>query len=68
MHPLQADVAIDALVRLVMGLKDGQPVVEEDAQLLEDCACGGFWDVPEFREAARRSIAEREQRAAAYTT
>jgi hypothetical protein len=65
---LQADVAIDSLARLVMGLKDGQPVAEEDAQLLEDTACGGFWDVPGFREAARQSIAEREQRAAAYTS
>ena len=107
---LQADVAIDALARLVMGLKDGQvrphavcraalrcsvrccaawmvlccavhvlhpllplpplfcpqPIPEEDAQLLEDCAAGGFWDTPGFREAAKRSIRERQQRASAY--
>ncbi len=61
-------MAVDALVRLVIGLKDGQPIPDpEDAALLEDCVCGGFWDVPGFREEAKRSIAEREQRAAAYS-
>jgi len=59
-------VAVDAVVRLVLGLKDGQPVSPEDAPLLEDCVCGGFWDVPGFRQEVQRAIAEREQRAAAY--
>ncbi|KAL4425334.1 hypothetical protein ABPG75_009350 [Micractinium tetrahymenae] len=62
----QADVAVDALVRLVLNLKDGQPIPAEDAPLIEDAACGGFWDVPGFREEVKRSIAQREQRAAAY--
>ncbi|EFN56966.1 hypothetical protein CHLNCDRAFT_57377 [Chlorella variabilis] len=46
----QADVAVDAVVRLVLGLKDGQPVPAEDAALVEECVAGGFWDVPGFKE------------------
>lgn len=59
-------MAVDAVVRLVLGLKDGQPVPAEDAALVEECVAGGFWDVPGFKEEVRRSVAEREQRAAAY--
>ncbi|KAL4419180.1 hypothetical protein ABPG77_007770, partial [Micractinium sp. CCAP 211/92] len=62
----QADVAVDALARLVLNLKDGQPIPEADAPLIEATACGGFWDVPGFREEVKRSIAQREQRATAY--
>lgn len=62
----QADVAVDALARLVLNLKDGQAIPAEDAPLIEDAACGGFWDVPGFREEVRRSIAQREQRAESY--
>ncbi len=65
-HVVQADVAVDALARLVLNLKDGQPIPEADAPLIEDTACGGFWDVPGFREEVKRSIAQREQRATAY--
>lgn len=64
----QADVAVDAVVRLVMNLKDGQPIPAEDALLVEDAVCGGFWNVPGFREEVQRSIREREQRAAAYVS
>lgn len=67
-HPqMQADVAVDAVARLVLNLKDGQPVSAEDAPLLLDCVAGGFWDSPGMVEEVRRSIAEREQRAGAYT-
>ena len=63
-----ADVAVDALARLCLNLKDGAEIGPEDARLVEDAVCGGFWDVPGFREAARQSIAERAQRADAYKT
>lgn len=62
----QADVAVDALARLVLGLKDGEAVPPEDVGILEDAVVGGFWDVEGIREEVRRSIAERPQRAAAY--
>ena len=57
---------MDAVARLVLAAKDGSEIGGEDAQLLEDCVCGGFWDVPGFREEARRAIAERPQRERAY--
>ncbi len=63
---LQADVAVDAIARLVLNLKDGQPVPAEDAQLVADCVAGGFWDVPGMAEEVQRSVAERELRATAY--
>jgi hypothetical protein len=59
-------VAVDAVARLVMNLKDGQPIPAEEAELIEECVCGGFWDVPGMRQEVQRSIAEREQRATAY--
>lgn len=59
-------MAVDALARLVLGLKDGQPIVGEDVQLIADCVTGGFWDVPAVQAEVPRSIAEREQRAGAY--
>lgn len=43
-----------------------QPIPEDDFQLMEDVATGGFWDTPGFREAAKRSIAERQQRVSTY--
>lgn len=43
--PPQADVAVDAVARLVAGLKDGQPLPAEDAQLFEDCVAGGWLGV-----------------------
>ncbi|KAI3434919.1 hypothetical protein D9Q98_002973 [Chlorella vulgaris] len=63
----QADVAVDAIARLVLNLKDGQPVPAEDAQLVADCVAGGFWDVPGMAEEVQRSVAERELRASAYS-
>ncbi|PSC77003.1 calcium homeostasis regulater C 1 [Micractinium conductrix] len=62
----QADIAVDALARLVLALKDGAPIAAEDAPLIEEAACGGFWDVPGIRDEVQRSIQEREARATAY--
>ena len=59
-------MAVDALARLVLGLKDGTPVPEGDAELLLEAAAGGFYDVPGFRAEAERSLAERGQRERAY--
>jgi hypothetical protein len=58
---------VDAIARLVLNLKDGQPVPAEDAQLVADCVAGGFWDVPGMAEEVQRSVAERELRASAYS-
>lgn len=63
---MQADIAVDALARLVLALKDGAPIAAEDAPLIEEAACGGFWDVPGIRDEVQRSIQEREARATAY--
>jgi hypothetical protein len=63
----RADVAVDALARLCLGLKDGEELAAEDAALVEDAVCGGFWEEGEgFRGEVRRSVAERAQRAGAY--
>lgn len=59
-------MAVDAIARLVLGLKDGTAVPPEDAALVEDCVAGGFWDLPGFKDEVRRSLAERELRASAY--
>ena len=63
----QADVAVDAVVRLCLGLKDGVAVPAEDAALIEDAVCGGLLGTgPQFRELVKKSIASREERATAY--
>ena len=63
----QADIAVDCLVRLCLGLKDGESVGEEDAALLEDAVCGGLLGTgPQFRELVKSSIASRGERATAY--
>lgn len=63
----QADVAVDSVVRLVLGLKDGEPVGAEDAALLEDAVSGGLLGTgPQFRELVKKSLASREERATAY--
>ena len=63
----QADVAVDALVRLCLGLKDGEPIVGEDIMLIEDAVVGGLLETgPQFREMVKKSIESRGERASAY--
>jgi len=63
----EADLVIDALARLCLGLKDGEALPEEDAALLADAAVGGFYERgPEFAEAVQRSIATRGERTTTY--
>ena len=63
----QADVAVDAIIRLCLGLKDGEDVSEEDAGLIEDAVCGGMLGAgPQFREVVKKSIASRGERATVY--
>jgi hypothetical protein len=63
----QADLAVDALARLCLPIQDGEPIPEEDVQLIEDAVYGGLMmNLPEFRQNIRTSISTREQRAKAY--
>ena len=63
----QADVAVDAVLRLCLGLKDGVPVEGEDAELVEELVCGGLMGTgPQFRELVKKSIETRGDRALAY--
>ena len=63
----QADVAVDCLARLCLGLADGEPISEEDVPLVEDAVCGGLMGTgPAFRELVKQSIAGRADRAGAY--
>ena len=67
-----ADVAVDALARLCIGLQDGSEVPEDAQTMIEDAVCGGLslagvTTTPSlFRELVKRSIATRTERSSTY--
>lgn len=69
MAPLQkqADLAVDAMARLILPLQDGDAIDDKDAQLIEDVVVGGMLGYPEeFRQCVRTSIDTRTSRASQY--
>jgi len=63
----QADIAVDSLARMCLGLKDGEPIAEEDAELIIDAVSGGLLGAgPSFRELVKTSVGTRTERATAY--
>lgn len=65
-----ADVAVDALSRLCLGLQDGSEVPEDAQKMVEDAVCGGLYSTmavtPSFREMVKQSIATRNERSSKY--
>jgi hypothetical protein len=62
-----AEVAVDSLARLCLGLKDGEEVPAEDVQMMEDAVCGGLMGTgPQFRELVKAALASRGERATTY--
>lgn len=63
----QAQVAVDALARLCLGLQDGEEIQEEDKQLIEDAVVGGILGADDaFRSEVKSSISTRSERAQSY--
>jgi len=63
----QAEVAVDAMARLILPLQDGEGIGVEDQVLVEDLVVGGMLGYPEaWRGAVRAAIEGREGRGARY--
>jgi hypothetical protein len=63
----QANVAVDAMARLILPIQDGDAIEGEDAGLIEDTVVGGLLGYPgEFRECVKKSIETRGDRKEAY--
>eukprot|EP00887_Chlorella_sp_A99_P003472 scaffold7.g3472.t1 len=63
----QAALAVDALARLCLGLKDGEPLEPEEAELIATTVVGGLFGVPGIdRAVVDAAIATRQERASAY--
>ncbi len=63
----QAEVAVDAMARLILPLQDGEGIGVEDQALVEDLVVGGMLGYPEaWRGAVRAAIEGREGRGARY--
>lgn len=63
----QADVAVDAMARLILPIQDGEEIGENVAKMIEDVVFGGMLGYPEeFRECVKKSIETRASRASLY--
>ena len=63
----QAEVAVDAMARLILPVQDGEEIAEEDRSLVEDLVVGGMLGYPgEWRGAVRAAIESRGERGERY--
>lgn len=63
----QADLAVDAMARLILPIQDGEEIDDTDAPMIEDVIVGGCLGYPDaFRECVRVSIATRSSREGLY--
>ena len=64
----QADVAVDAVIRLCLGMKDGETITDaEDMGHVENVDSGGLLGAgPQFRELVKKSLQTREERKGVY--
>lgn len=63
----QADVAVDAMARLILPIQDGEEIGQDVAKMIEDVVVGGMLGYPqEFRDCVKKSIETRASRASQY--
>ncbi len=63
----QAEVAVDAMARLILPIQDGEEIDADDRALVEDMVVGGMLGYPsEWRTCVRAAIQTRVDRAARY--
>lgn len=63
----RANLAVDAIARLILPIEDGENIPDDDIQFVEDVVFGGMLKTPEeFRTNIKIAIETRAERATIY--